>query len=196
MIKRCFDLIISLIALLLLSPVFIIVSIFIIIDSGWPVFYKQSRVGKNDVDFKMFKFRSMVNAADKKGLLTVGMKDNRITKSGYYLRKYKLDELPQLINVLIGNMSIVGPRPEVRKYTSLYNQQQKEVLTIKPGITDFASIEYARENELLSKAEKPEEYYIEHIMPVKLEYALRYKNEQSLLTDIKIIARTIRKIWS
>ncbi len=163
-------------------------------DSNGGVFYFQERIGKNKQPFKLFKFRSMATNADKQGLLTVGGKDSRITKVGYYIRKYKIDELPQLINVLIGNMSLVGPRPEVKKYTDLYNQEQLNVLSVKPGITDYASIEFSNENEILGKATNPEMVYINEIMPAKLNLNLKYIKDQSLLTDFKIIIKTILKI--
>ena len=134
--------------------------------------------------------------SDKKGLLTVGGRDNRITKTGYFIRKYKLDELPQLINVFIGDMSLVGPRPEVRKYVDLYNSEQLKVLSVKPGITDYASIQYSNENELLAKSQDPEMTYIEEIMPDKLNLNMRYINESGVFTDVKIIVKTIKKILS
>jgi len=196
MLKRIFDICFSLIGLILLLPIFLFISILIIIDSKGGVFYKQVRVGKDEIDFKLFKFRSMRTDSDKKGLLTVGGRDSRITRMGYYIRKYKIDELPQLINVLLGDMSLVGPRPEVRRYTDLYNDEQKKVLSVKPGITDYASIEYSNENELLGKADNPERVYIDEIMPAKLKLNLRYIQEQGLLTDVKIIIKTILKILS
>jgi lipopolysaccharide/colanic/teichoic acid biosynthesis glycosyltransferase len=196
MIKRCFDIFASFIGLLLLSPFFIIIAIVILIDSRGGVFYKQVRVGKNNKDFKLFKFRSMSTGSDKKGLLTVGGRDSRITRSGYFIRKYKLDELPQLLNVLFGDMSLVGPRPEVRKYVDMYNAEQMKVLSVKPGITDYASIEYSNENELLAKSSEPEKTYIEEIMTAKLLLNQKYIAEQGLLTDLKIIFKTIAKIAS
>lgn len=196
MLKRLFDIVCSFAGLLLLSPFFIIISILIVVDSRGGVFYRQVRVGKNNIDFKLFKFRTMASGADKKGLLTVGGRDSRITKIGYYLRKYKLDELPQLLNVFIGDMSLVGPRPEVRKYVDMYNAEQKKVLDVKPGITDYASIEYSNENELLSKSGDPEKTYIEEVMPAKLLLNKKYIDEKGLLTDIRIIFRTIAKIVS
>jgi len=196
MLKRLFDIFFSLIGIILLLPFFLFISILIIIDSKGGVFYKQVRVGKGGIDFKLFKFRSMRTDSDKKGLLTVGGRDSRITRMGYYIRKYKIDELPQLINVFLGDMSLVGPRPEVRRYTDLYNDEQKKVLNVKPGITDYASIEYSNENELLGKADDPERVYIDEIMPAKLELNLRYIQEQGLLTDVKIIIKTILKILS
>lgn len=196
MIKRLFDIFFSLIGLVLLLPIFLLIAIIIIADSRGGVFYRQTRVGKDAKDFRLFKFRSMRTDADKKGLLTVGGKDSRITRVGYYIRKYKVDELPQLINVLIGDMSLVGPRPEVRKYTDLYNSEQQKVLSVKPGITDYASIEYSNENELLGKASDPEKVYIEEIMPAKLKLNLKYIAEQGVLTDMKIIWMTFVKILS
>lgn len=192
--KRLFDIFFSLIGLLVLFIPFIIISIIIVLDSRGGIFYKQTRVGKDGIDFSLLKFRSMATGSDKSGLLTVGGRDSRITKIGYSLRKYKIDELPQLINVLAGDMSLVGPRPEVRKYVELYNLEQKKVLSVKPGITDYASIEYSNENELLGKAENPEEVYINEIMPAKLKLNLKYIEEQGLGTDFKIIFRTIGKI--
>lgn len=194
MLKRIFDIFFSLLGLVILLLPFLIIALLISIDSRGGVFYKQTRVGKNGVDFKLFKFRSMRRDADKAGLLTVGGRDNRITKIGYGLRKSKMDELPQLLNVLIGDMSLVGPRPEVRKYVDLYNKEQKQVLSVKPGITDYASIEYSDENELLGKEENPEEVYINEIMPAKLKLNLKYIAEQGVFTDLKIIFKTIGKI--
>jgi lipopolysaccharide/colanic/teichoic acid biosynthesis glycosyltransferase len=193
-VKRLFDIFFSLIGLLILLIPFIIISLIIVIDSRGGVFYKQVRVGKDGKDFKLFKFRSMRTDADKAGLLTVGGRDSRITRIGYYLRKYKIDELPQLINVLIGDMSLVGPRPEVRKYVDMYNVEQQKVLSVQPGITDYASIEYSNENEILGKAADPERTYIEEIMPAKLDLNLKYIREQGISTDLKIIFRTIFKI--
>ena len=192
--KRLFDLIICLPAVFLLLPVFILIAIWIKIDSHGPVFYLQERIGLNRIPFRIFKFRTMRINADQQGLLTVGGRDPRVTASGYYLRKFKLDELPQLINVVIGNMSLVGPRPEVKKYVDLYSQTQMKVLTVKPGITDYASIEYADENELLARSADPEKTYIEEVMPAKLQLNLKYIEEQGVLTDLRIIFQTIQKI--
>lgn len=175
-------------------PIFLLLALLILLDSKGGIFYKQIRVGKNGKDFLLLKFRSMKTDADKKGLLTVGGNDSRITRIGYYIRKYKLDELPQLINVLKDDMSLVGPRPEVRKYVSLYNSEQQKVLNIKPGITDYASIEFSNENEILGKVSNPEQVYINEIMPAKLQLNLKYIREQSMITDIKIILRTILRI--
>lgn len=194
MLKRVFDIFFSFIGLIILLIPFVIISIVIVIDSRGGIFYKQKRVGKNDTDFYLLKFRSMRIDADKGGLLTVGGRDNRITKAGYFIRKYKIDELPQLLNVLGGQMSLVGPRPEVRKYVDMYNALQKKVLSVKPGITDFASIEYSNENEILGKASDPEAVYINEIMPAKLLLNMKYIEQKSTITDLKIIFRTIGKI--
>ncbi|MEZ7766628.1 sugar transferase [Haemophilus parahaemolyticus] len=191
---RFFDFILSLVGLVVLAPIFIVLAIWIKIDSKGPVFYKQVRVGENGIDFGLFKFRSMVVDADKKGLITVGGRDPRITRSGYFIRKYKLDELPQLINVLVGDMSLVGPRPEVRKYVDLYTDEQQKVLSVKPGITDYASIEYMDENEILGKSSDPEKTYIEEIMPEKIKYNMKYINNKSLFEYFKIILLTVLKI--
>ncbi|EIF38899.1 sugar transferase [Haemophilus parainfluenzae] len=191
---RFFDFILSLVGLVVLAPIFIVLAIWIKIDSKGPVFYKQVRVGQNDIDFGLFKFRSMVVDADKKGLITVGGRDPRITRSGYFIRKYKLDELPQLINVLLGDMSLVGPRPEVRKYVELYTDEQQKVLSVKPGITDYASIEYMDENEILGKSNDPEKTYIEEIMPEKIKYNMKYINNKNLFEYFKIILLTVLKI--
>lgn len=194
MLKRFCDILFSFVGLLMLLPFFILIALRILIDSRGGIFYRQLRIGINGKEFYLFKFRSMRNGSDKKGLLTVGGKDNRITKVGYFIRKFKLDELPQLLNVLIGDMSLVGPRPEVKKYVDLYNEQQKKVLSVRPGITDYASIEFINENELLGKSSDPEKTYIEVIMPAKLKLNLRYINEQGFGTDIKIIFKTLGKI--
>ena len=191
---RFFDFILSLVGLVVLAPILIVLAIWIKIDSKGPVFYKQVRVGQNGIDFGLFKFRSMVVDADKKGLITVGGRDPRITRSGYFIRKYKLDELPQLINVLVGDMSLVGPRPEVRKYVDLYTDEQQKVLSVKPGITDYASIEYMDENEILGKSSDPEKTYIEEIMPEKIKYNMKYINNKNLFEYFKIILLTVLKI--
>ncbi|MDD3741601.1 MAG: sugar transferase [Bacteroidales bacterium] len=192
--KRLFDIIFSFLGLIFLCPLLLLISIIIVFDSKGGIFYRQTRVAKDNKDFRIFKFRTMRPDSDKAGLLTVGEKDSRITKIGYILRKYKLDELPQLLNVLIGDMSVVGPRPEVRKYVDMYNEEQLKVLTIRPGITDYASIEYSRENELLAKSDNPEKTYIDEIMPAKLKLNLKYISEIGFATDIKIIFRTLGKI--
>jgi lipopolysaccharide/colanic/teichoic acid biosynthesis glycosyltransferase len=188
---RILDLFFSIIGLIILSPFFLVIAIWIKVDSNGPVFYTQKRVGKNNIDFELYKFRSMRLNADKQGLLTVGGRDPRITNSGYFIRKYKLDELPQLFNVLIGNMSLVGPRPEVRKYVNYYNIKQLEVLNVRPGITDLASIKYKNENEVLGNSFDPEKTYIEEIMPHKLELNRGFINDPSILNYFIIIFRTI-----
>ena len=192
--KRLFDICFSLGLIIVLLPLAIVVSLWIVFDDFGSPFFVQQRVGLNGRNFGLLKFRSMRKNAESKGQLTVGMKDNRITRSGYFIRKYKIDELPQLVNVFLGEMSVVGPRPEVPKYVLLYNEEQQNVLSIKPGITDFASIEYVRENELLSASSDPEKTYIEEIMPAKLALNLKYLREQSFLTDMKIILQTIKAI--
>lgn len=192
--KRLFDIFFSLIGLAFLLPFLLVIALFILLDSKGGIFYKQVRVGINGKDFLLFKFRSMTTDADKHGLLTVGGRDSRITRIGYFIRKYKIDELPQLINVLRGDMSLVGPRPEVRKYVDLYTNEQKKVLTVKPGITDYASIEYSNENELLGGAKDPEQLYIQEIMPAKLKLNLKYIAEKGMITDLKIIVNTLLKI--
>lgn len=191
LMKRLFDIAASFFGLLVLMPLFLVVSVWIALDSKGGVFYKQVRVGRYGRDFKLLKFRSMCTGADKSGLLTVGGRDSRITRSGYYIRKYKIDELPQLFNVLKGDMSFVGPRPEVRKYVGLYDCAQRRVLEARPGITDVASIKYRNENDILSKEGNPEEYYIEHIMPDKLKLNIEYMDQRTFIKDIETILRTI-----
>lgn len=193
MLKRIFDITLSLFGLIILLPFMLIIAILIKIDSKGPVFFKQIRVTKNGKEFKIFKYRTMRVGSDKYSQITVG-KDDRITKIGSFLRKYKLDEIPQLINVLIGDMSLVGPRPEVPKYVALYTDEQKEILKVRAGITDYASIEFSDENDLLASEEDPEKAYIEKIMPKKIELNKKYLSEISILTDIKIILLTIKKI--
>ncbi|MFH1004876.1 MAG: sugar transferase [Bacteroidota bacterium] len=193
--KCIFDIFSSFVGIIILLPVFIIISLLVFIGSGFPIFYLQKRVGKNGKDFLLYKFRTMKIGSDKNGLLTIGKKNSSITSVGYFLRKYKLDELPQLFNVLVGDMSLVGPRPEVRKYVEMYSEEQKNVLSVKPGITDYASIKYSNESEILSKSENPEQFYISEIMSAKLKLNLRYIKEQSMLTDLKIIFKTFGKIF-
>ncbi|MBI3510847.1 MAG: sugar transferase [Bacteroidetes bacterium] len=193
--KRIFDITCSFLGLVILFPFLFIISILILVTSRGAIFYSQLRVGKNGKDFRLWKFRTMRPGSDEKGLLTVGGKDPRVTRVGYFLRKYKLDELPQLVNVLIGEMSLVGPRPEVRRYVDMYTREQKCVLEIKPGITDYASIEYSNENELLAKAADPEKKYVEEVMPAKIKLNLKYMEEKSFGTDLKIIFKTIGKIF-
>ena len=192
-IKRIFDLVCSTLGLIVLSPVLIIIAIKIKAGSDGPVFFKQIRVGQSGKEFEILKYRTMVVDAEKLGKqITVG-NDNRITKIGSFLRKYKLDELPQLINVFKGDMSLVGPRPEVPRYVKLYNEEQKKVLEVKPGITDLASIRYRDENDLLGGVENPEEFYINTIMPDKLALNLEYIRKNNIVFDIYIILNTIIK---
>jgi lipopolysaccharide/colanic/teichoic acid biosynthesis glycosyltransferase len=195
MLKRLFDILFSFVGLIVLIPVFIIISIAVILDSKGSIFYRQIRVGRNNRDFTLLKFRTMRTGSDSGSLLTVGEDDPRITKTGSFLRKYKLDELPQLFNVLKGDMSIVGPRPEVRKFVDMYNDRQKQVLKVRPGLTDYASLKYINENEVLSKYDDPEKAYIEIVMPEKLELNLKYVNENSFTTDLGIIFKTLAKIF-
>ena len=194
MIKRLFDIIMSIIGIFFLSPILLVIAILIKLDSKGPMLYLQKRVGKNNHDFFIYKFRTMYVDADKKGLLTLGDKDPRVTPVGQFLRKYKLDELPQLFNVLKGDMSFVGPRPEVRKYVDFYSKDDMKILEVKPGITDYASIAFRDEAELLKKADNPEEYYISEIMPAKIKLNMNYIERPYLITDIKIILKTLFKI--
>jgi len=195
MIKYAFDRIFSLLGLILLLPVFLFVSIWIAIDSKGGVFFTQERVGRRGRHFGLFKFRTMHPTAEKAGKLTIGGKDPRITRAGYVLRKYKLDELPQLFNVLIGDMSFVGPRPEVPDYVALYNQEQWKVLYVRPGITDEASITYFDENDLLARSDDPQKKYVEEIMPAKLEINLNYMKIRSFRSDLEVIWNTINRIF-
>ena len=195
MAKRLFDIVSSGIGLLCLAPIFVVMAIWIKLDSRGPVFYRQTRVGRYGHDFRIFKFRSMRVGSDKGRQITVGERDPRITRSGYFIRRYKIDELPQLINVFLGDMSIVGPRPEVRKYVDLYSEEQRKVFQVRPGITDLASIKYRNENELLSQVDDPDTYYIDVIMPDKLAINLEYIRHQSFMGDIKIIFNTLFKIF-
>lgn len=194
--KRLFDILFSLVVLTLGMPFFILISIIILSDAKGGVFFIQERIGKDKKPFKLFKFRTMKPFSEDSILLTVGAKDKRITKFGYLLRKYKLDEFPQLVNVIMGEMSIVGPRPEVKKYVELYNENQLKVLQVVPGLTDYASITYFEENKLLGQSINPEETYINEIMPIKLALNLKYIQEKSLKTDIKIIWKTFIRIFS
>lgn len=195
MAKRAFDFLSAVLGLILLFPFFLLIGLLIKFDSAGPVFYLQERVGEKGKLFNLFKFRTMRMGADKSTAITVGNRDPRITRFGYYLRKFKVDELPQLINVVIGNMSLVGPRPELKKFVDLYSSEQRKVIEVKPGITDYASIKFRNENELLAGKTDPVEFYIEQIMPVKLELNLKYIQNQSFLLDIKIIYQTIISIF-
>jgi len=192
--KRLFDIIFSALGIIILSPIFLLLWFTIKLESHGPALFMQTRVGKNNKDFKLIKFRSMYLNSESFGQLTVGMRDPRITNVGYTLRKYKLDELPQLLNVLKGDMSLVGPRPEVRKYVNMYTPQQMKVLEVNPGITDYASIQFINENQLLANAENPDEYYINNIMPKKLEMNLQYIKSNNPFKDISLILKTIFRI--
>jgi lipopolysaccharide/colanic/teichoic acid biosynthesis glycosyltransferase len=195
MAKRIFDIVCSLLGLIILSPLLILLALLIVIESKGPAIFRQQRVGKGNRDFILYKFRSMYVDAEKRGQLTIGMRDPRITRMGVVLRRYKLDELPQLFNVLNGSMSFVGPRPEVRRYVSLYNPEQMEVLEVRPGITDYASIKYFKENEILGNSTNPEYDYIHQIMPEKLKLNRQYIQNQSFITDIGLILSTVIKIF-
>ena len=188
--KRVFDILASGFGLLVLSPLFLILAIWIKLDSKGPVFYRQVRVGRHNKDFRIFKFRSMRVGSDKGSLVTIGGRDPRVTRSGYFIRKFKLDEFPQLINVFVGDMSLVGPRPEVRHYVNFWTPEQMHVLDVRPGITDPASIKFRNENELLEKAEDPERYYIDVIMQDKIKLYLEYVEKHNFFYDLGLIFKT------
>lgn len=192
--KRLFDILASGLGLVVLSPLFAVLAVWIKADSRGPVFYRQTRVGRDNKDFRLFKFRSMRPDSDRLGLITVGGHDPRVTRSGYYIRKYKLDELPQLINVFKGDMSLVGPRPEVRKYVDMYTPGQMRVLSVRPGITSLASIRYRNENDILAAADDPDRCYVEKVMPDKLAIDLEYVGRATLWNDIKLIFSTFKEI--
>lgn len=192
--KRLFDIVASGFGLLVLSPLLLILAIWIKFDSAGPIFYRQVRVGRGNKDFRIFKFRSMRVGSDKGSLVTIGGRDPRVTRSGYYIRKYKFDELPQLINVLLGDMSLVGPRPEVRHYVDYWTPEQMHVLDVRPGITDPASIRFRNENELMAAADDPENYYIHVIMQEKIKLYLEYVQNASFWYDIKLIFQTFKVI--
>ena len=191
---RLFDIFFSALGLIILSPIFVVLYLLIRIESKGGAFYVQERVGKNGKPFGLYKFRTMRIGSDSEGLLTIGNHDNRITRIGYFLRKTKIDELPQLLNVLKGDMSLVGPRPEVRKYVDLYTDEQRKVLSVRPGITDYASIEYADENELLSKADDPDRVYIEEVIPNKLKLNMKYLEHYTITEYFKIIFLTFKRL--
>ena len=192
--KRLFDIVASGLGLIVLSPLFLVLAIWIKLDSKGPVFYRQVRVGYKNKDFRIFKFRSMRVGADKGSLVTIGGHDPRVTRSGYFIRKFKFDELPQLINVFLGDMSLVGPRPEVRHYVDYWTAGQMHVLDVRPGITDPASIKFRNENELMEKAEDPEKYYIEVIMQEKIKLYLEYVEKHSFWYDLGLIFKTFKVI--
>ena len=192
--KRLFDILFSLIVLVIGIPFGLLIAVAIVVDSRGHVIYKQKRVGRHNVDFQLYKFRTMCDDADKGSQITVSDHDSRITKTGSFLRKYKIDEFPQFFNILKGEMSIVGPRPEVRKYVEMYTPEQMRVLSVRPGLTDYASIRYVNENELLAKSDNPEQTYIQEIMPDKLKLNLQYIDEQSIWVDLKIMWQTLMAI--
>jgi len=194
MTKRIFDIVFSCLGLIFLAPVLVVLAIIIKLDSKGPVLFIQPRVGLNNKDFNIFKFRTMQMESDKKGLLTLGNKDSRITKVGYFLRRYKIDEFPQLLNIVIGDMSFVGPRPELRKYVNYYPQEDLSVLSVRPGITGLASIEFRNEVELLKAAKDPENYFIESIIPEKLKLNKLYIEKRSFWFDLKLIIITIFRV--
>jgi lipopolysaccharide/colanic/teichoic acid biosynthesis glycosyltransferase len=193
---RFFDILFSFFGLLICSPIFILAALFIKIESRGGVFFLQDRVGKNDKDFRLIKLRTMFRKTENQGGLTIGSRDNRITRAGYYLRKFKFDELPQLFNVLKGEMSLVGPRPELRKYVDHYSAEQRRVLTVKPGITDYASLEYIHESDILAKSAEPEKEYVDLILPAKIKLNMRFINDPSLGNYFRIILLTLKKIVS
>jgi len=193
---RFFDVIFSLVGIIILLPFFFIIYLLIAIESKGGGFYRQIRVGKNGRDFNLLKFRSMRVGSDKKGLITVGEKDSRMTKMGVFIRRYKIDELPQLFNVLKGDMSIVGPRPELRHFVELYTIEQLKVLSVRPGITDYASIEYVDENKILGSAANPEKVYVEQIMPHKIQLNMKYIQNQNLKEYFKVIFLTVFQIFN
>lgn len=195
MLKRAFDMAFSLVLLVLLLPLLLVFALAVALTSPGGAFFRQVRVGRGGREFRLLKFRSMRPGSEAKGQLTIGGRDPRITGVGYFLRKTKLDELPQLWNVLIGDMSVVGPRPEVPKYVALYTEEQRHVLNVRPGITGMASIDYIDENELLARAADPEKAYVEEVMPAKLALDLRYVRERSLLLDLRIILATVSKVF-
>ena len=193
--KRLFDILFTIIILAFFLPIGLVISVLILFSSKGGVFYRQERVGRYGESFSLLKFRTMKPSSDKHGQLTVGMRDPRITTIGYYLRKVKLDEFPQFVNVLLGDMSIVEfIGPEVREFVDLYNEEQRKVLNVKPGITDYASLEYFKENELLGQSIDPRKTYIEEVMPAKLKLNAKYVQEVSVMTDIKIMFQTFLKI--
>jgi lipopolysaccharide/colanic/teichoic acid biosynthesis glycosyltransferase len=194
MIKRLFDIVLSLIALIVLFPILLLLSIAVAVGSPGGAFFKQTRVGRGGLPFQLLKFRTMRPGSEAKGQITVGDRDPRITGVGHLLRKTKLDELPQLINVLKGDMSIVGPRPEVPRYVALYSPEQRRVLEVRPGITSLASIAYINENEILGRSSDPHRAYVEEVMPAKLALDLRYVQQRNMILDLRIIFKTLGKM--
>ena len=194
MLKRPFDVVFSILGLITLSPILLVISLLIKLDSKGPILFMQGRVGKDNVDFDIYKFRTMRVQSDKKGLLTLGNNDARITKIGYFLRRYKIDEFPQLINIIKGDMSFVGPRPELRYYVNFYNENDMSIFKVRPGITGLASLKYRNEVELLKAAKDPEKFFIETIIPDKLRFNRAYIKKQSFFFDLKLIGLTIIKV--
>ena len=194
MIKRLFDVVFSVLGIILLFPILLLIAILIKLDSKGPVLFIQGRVGKNNQDFNIYKFRTMRIQSDKKGLLTLGNHDSRITKIGYFLRRYKIDEFPQLINIIKGDMSFVGPRPELRYYVNFYTEDDMKIFKVRPGITGLASLKYRNEVELLKAAEDPEAFFIKTIIPDKLKYNKAYIKKQNFFYDLKLIGLTIIQV--
>lgn len=194
MLWRLFDILLSLFGLICLLPILILCSFLVCFDSGFPIFYRQKRMGRNFKTFRLWKFRTMTNGSDKKGLITIGGNDTRVTQSGIYLRKFKLDEIPQLFNVLIGDMSLVGPRPEVSKYVSIYESEYSYLLKVRPGITSPASLHFSNENELLSEVDNPTEYYEKAILPQKIDLDKSCVNDRGVRNYFSIIFETINKL--
>lgn len=193
LLKRVFDFTVALIGILILLPLLPVIALMIVVDSPGGIFFKQNRVGKNRRVFHLYKFRTMHINAERSGQLTVGQHDNRITRTGYWLRKYKLDELPQLFNILMGDMSFVGPRPEVEKYVNNYSSEQLRVLNVRPGLTDWSSLDFFNESALLATAQQPEKYYISKILPLKISKSLTYIDQRSFTKDLRIIFLTIKR---
>lgn len=192
--KRCFDIVFSIIGFLFLAPILILIALVIKLDSKGPVLFIQGRVGKGNTDFNIYKFRTMRTQSETKGLLTLGNHDSRITKIGYFLRRYKIDEFPQLFNILKGDMSFVGPRPELRYYVNFYSDDDMKIFVVRPGITGLASLKYRNEVELLKAAENPEEFFIKTIIPDKLKYNKEYIQKRNFFFDLKLIFITIIQV--
>ncbi|HQV39967.1 MAG: sugar transferase [Flavobacteriales bacterium] len=195
MVKRTFDILFALVLLLMLLPVLLVFALLVAFTSKGGAFFRQVRVGRGGIEFRLLKFRTMRPDSEAQGQLTIGGRDPRITSVGYFLRKTKLDELPQLWNVLVGDMSVVGPRPEVPKYVAMYDPEQRAVLSVRPGITGMASIDYIDENELLARSADPERAYIEEVMPAKLRLDLKYVKERNFWLDLRIILATVGRVF-
>jgi len=193
--KRIFDIFFSFFGLIILSPFLLLIALLLALESRGGVFFIQKRVGRNNKDFRLIKFRTMKVHSEHKGLFTIGQRDPRVTRMGYFLRKYKIDEFPQLINVIKGDMSIVGPRPEVRKYVELYTPDQSLVLSVRPGITGLASLEYVHENKILGESDNPEETYLKEMMPRKLELNIEYVRSNNFRSDLRLIFKTFSKVY-